>query len=304
MKDALSWDDWRVVHAIVSTGSTKRASEALGLNQSTVFRRVVRMEEALGFRLFERDQSGHRLTLEGERLLPDIERLYEAAATLEHRIEAFDGELAGEIRLSVNATLLRYLLADTLAAFAMRWPEILIKLNLSDELVSLRDREADLVIRGSNDPDPELYGRKLLRLHYAVYVNERHASLERLREIYKTDMRQLDWIRIDGGLLRTAPGQWMTETLEGVDPVMTANDMETTAAIAAAGLGCCLLPRFIGDRFPGLAALGPNVPGLHTEVWVLTHENLRRTARVSKLLRHLADNINASIEIPSSSSGA
>ena len=118
MSAPISWDDWRIVGALASTGTTARAAALLGMNQSTVFRRVSRMEEDLGVRLFDRSKRGFQLTIEGESLLPDVQRLSAAAEALESRVRGLDARPEGEVRLSVNITVVRYLLADALAALA------------------------------------------------------------------------------------------------------------------------------------------------------------------------------------------
>lgn len=298
VKDPVSWDEWRVVEAIASTGTTARAAVVLGMNQSTVFRRISQLEENLGVRLFDRDRRGFRLTTEGEAILPDLRRLRGIATDIERRVTGLDGRLAGQVRLSVNTTVVRYLLADTLTAFRTAHPEISVHLDLTDRVVNIRDREADLVIRGSNDPDPDLFGRRLMRLSYRVYASQADTSVSLPPEGILERPEAADWIKWDGPLCRTAPGRWMREHLGGITPAMTATEVETTAYLAAAGLGCALLPRFLGDRQPGIVAVSDDVPGLHTELWVLTHEDLRKTARVWTLLKFIAETVNQSTELP------
>ncbi len=298
MTRSVPWDDWRIVEAVASAGTTAGAAQVLAMNQSTVFRRVSQLEERLGARLFVRDKRGFHLTSEGEAILPDLRRLRNIATDVERQVSGLDQRPEGEVRLSVNATLLRYLVADKLEAFKREHPQIHVRLDLSDRLVNIREREADLVIRGSNDPDPDLFGRKLMRLSYAVYASSKLTDLELLRRVFVIDPRSLDWILWEGGLLKTAPGQWMRTTLNGITPQFTTTDVETGGYLAESGLGCALLPRFVGDRQTGLARISENISGLHTEIWVLTHEDLRKTARVSVLLKFLARTVRQSNEIP------
>lgn len=303
MPNLISWDDWQIVDAIASKGTTARAADQLGLNQSTVFRRISQLEADLGVRLFDRDKRGFRLTVQGEAILPDVRRLNAITTDIERQVSGLDQRPAGDVRLSVNSTLVRYLLADKLEAFGREHPDIRVHLDLTDRLVNIREREADLVIRGSNDPDPDLHGRKLMRLHMAVYASSAWANTEIQTNAFASDPAALDWILWEGDLLKTSPGIWMKTVLKDVQPRFTTTDVETGAYLAEAGLGCAVLPRFFGDRHSGLTRISENIPGVHTELWVLTHEDLRKTARVSALLKFIAGAIRQVNEIPSEAIG-
>lgn len=298
MAFAISWDDWRIVEAVASEGTTSGAAARLGLNQSTVFRRVSQLEGDLGVRLFDRDKRGFRLTTEGEAVLPDIRRLAEIAFDIERRVSGLDERSAGKVRLSVNTTVVRYLLSAHLAEFQAEYPDIAVQLDVTDRLANVKEREADLVIRGDNDPDPDLFGRRLMRLSYAIYTSRAREDVELQARAFSANPALLDWVLFDGDLLRTDPGQWLQKHLSGISPVVTANDVEITAYLARDGLGCALLPRFLGDRVPGLVQISDPIPGLFTELWVLTHVDLRNTARVSALLRFIADKVRQKSELP------
>lgn len=288
MPKSISWDDWRIVDAIASQGTTSRAAAQLNMNQSTVFRRVSQLEETLGVRLFERDKRGFRLTPEGEAILPDVRRLRDTTSDIERQVMGLDARPAGEVRLSLNSTVLRLLLSKQLLAFRQAYPDITLRLDVSDRIVNIRDREADLVVRGSNDPDPNLFGRRIMRLAYAVYAGSEFVDAELQSNAFATDPSALDWIGWDGALLATDPGQWMRNMLGGAPTDVCATDVESTADLAADGHGCALLPQFLGDQHPGLTAISDTIPGLYTELWVLTHDDLRKTARVSALLKYIA----------------
>lgn len=303
MPNSISWDDWQIVDAIATTGTTARAANQLGLNQSTVFRRISQLEAELGVRLFDRSKRGFHLTVQGEAILPDIKRLSVITTDIERQVSGLDLRLSGDVRVSVNSTLVRYLLVDELKAFGSAHPDIRVHLDLSDRLVNIREREADLVIRGSNDPDPDLYGRKLMRLHMAVYASSVWVDLDLQTRAFITDPTSLDWVLWEGDLLMTSPGRWMKTVLKDVTPRFTTTDVETSAYLAEAGLGCAVLPRFFGDRHLGLTRISENIPGVYTDLWVLTHEDLRKTARVSALLKFIAGAIRQTNEIPSPAPG-
>ncbi len=122
---------------------------------------------------------------------------------------------------------------------------------------------ADLAIGGHNDPDPDLFGRRLMRLGYAICTGAENADLEMQSHAFMSDPASLDWILWTGDLLKTAPGQWICQTLGGVAPVVTATEVETAAYLAEDGLGCCNLPRLVSEHvvyFPRLRRCNPEWP--------------------------------------------
>ena len=292
-----SWEDWRIVGAIAECGTTAGAAEKLGLNQSTVFRRISQFEEQLGVRLFDRDKRGFRLTLQGEAILPDIVKLEYITADIERRVTGLDEHTAGEVTLSVNMAVVRYLLANHLEEFLNDHPDIVVHLDVSDRLANIRQREADLVIRGHNDPDPDLFGRRIMRLSYAIYTGADQALAEEQSKAFASEPASLDWVLLSGELLKTAPGQWMTKHLSDVSSRVTATSVEIAADLAARNLGCAVLPRFVAERHSGLTRISEPIPGLYTELWVLTHQDLRKTARVSALLKFIAKVVHQSNEL-------
>ncbi|MEO1028749.1 MAG: LysR family transcriptional regulator [Pseudomonadota bacterium] len=293
MPHQISWDDWRIVRAIASTGTTSAAAKQLKLNQSTVFRRITQLESVLGVRLFERDKRGFRLSPEGEAILPDVDKLHRITTDIERQVLGFDDRPEGEVKMSVNATVLRILLSKSLRKFRDQYPNISLRLDVSDRLANLKEREADLVIRGSNDPDPNLFGRKIMRLAYAIYAGTDWIDEDLRTRGLSMDLTSLDWIGYQGGLTITAPATWMRENLPGIRTGVSASDVESMVALAADGHGCAVLPRFMADPHPGISPISETIPGLYTELWVLTHQDLRKTARVSALMKCVIDAVRA-----------
>lgn len=293
MTNLVSWDDWRIVRAIAATGTTSAAATELKLNQSTVFRRITQLETALAVRLFERDKRGFRLTPEGEAILPDVDKLHRITTDIERQVLGFDDRPAGEVTLSVNSTVLRVLLSEGLMDFRRDYPDISLRLDVSDRLANIKEREADLVIRGSNDPDPSLFGRKIMRIAYAIYAGTDWIDEDLRSRALGMDLTSLDWIGYQGALTITAPATWMREKLPGIQTSVSATGVESMAALASDGHGCAVLPRFLADEHAGISPISETIPGLYTELWVLTHQDLRNTARVSALMKCIADTVQS-----------
>ncbi len=291
----ISWDDWRVVDAIATAGTTARAASILHMNQSTVFRRITQLEEQLGVRLFERHARGFQLTPSGESVLDEVRQMRSITNTIERKITGLDERPVGDVTLSISGTILRLFLTDLLFQFRTQYPDINLRLNVTDQVVNVADREADVVIRGSNDPDPQLFGRRMGRLRFAIYTGS-NADREALTERYAKDPDALEWVGWEGAMAATTPGQWFNKTFGHISTSVAADDVDSIAHLVAAGFGCSLLPLLIGDQHPGVIRISEPLARPFAELWTLTHADLRRTTRVSALLRFLADRVGERIK--------
>src|SRR6266704_4321261 len=119
----LSWDDFRFVKAIADSRSLAGAATSLGVNHSTVFRRLGQIERQLGSRLFERGRAGYALTPSGEEMVELAERVDEDITAFERRVTGQDLRPSGELRITTNDMVLLHLLTDVLVKFRRAYPE-------------------------------------------------------------------------------------------------------------------------------------------------------------------------------------
>ena len=296
MSNDVDWDDWKVVHELANAGTASGAAERLGMNVTTVTRRIDRIEERLGVQLFERGREGARATLQTEAILEDLQSLRRTTEGIETLLVGMDEAPSGEVTLSLNLHVYSYLIPEVPRLLHQAYPQIRVILDVTDRVVSLKNREADIVVRGSNDPDPDLYGRKVQRLSYALYGDQSWADrvLSGADPIDFPDLTEsIDWIGYTGALDITAPAHWQRKHVQEDRIIISATEVGAMVGIAASGLACGVMPCFVADRHPGLVRLTRPIPGLHTELWVLTLRELRKTARVAALfdlmVRTLAD---------------
>jgi DNA-binding transcriptional LysR family regulator len=182
------WNDLRHFLAFARQGSTVAAAKALGVNQSTVHRRLVELERRLGSRLIERHIGGYRLTELGEELQPYAERVEAAVAALERRLASCDQDLTGTIRVTCPASVAdRLARTHLLDVFHARHPSLQVELVMSDRFLDLSKGEADIAIRAGESRDGSLVGRKIAEGRWGIYASrsyvERHGRPERLEDI-------------------------------------------------------------------------------------------------------------------------
>ena len=278
------WNDLPYFIAVAETGNLSRAAARLQVNHSTVFRRLQSLEARLGVRLFERQPEGYLLTQAGELALQQARLAEEAVGGLRRRVAGQDVALHGQVRMTTAPKLATDYVAPALAALAAVHPGIRVEVLVSDSDYDLSRREADLALRASSQPPQHLVGRLVARLPWLVVAGadylKRHGTPQSMAELEQhpligSDQTFTRLLVFDDLHRRYAPERFAA----------TANDLTAMAAMARAGLGLAVLP---ADQLgPGLVPLFPVQPTYATELWMLSHPDLRRVARVRAVTRFL-----------------
>jgi DNA-binding transcriptional LysR family regulator len=265
----MDWNDLRYVLAVGTAGTLAGAARALGVNHTTALRRIAGLEKKSGVRLFERLPGGYVPTEAGEALLETARRIDTAVLDLERRMAGQDLRLSGMLRVTTTDTLMASLLPPILAAFRAAYPGIVVEVAVTNTVLNLTRRDADVAIRPADDPLPALVGRRVASIAFAVY-----GTPECLKQ------KDRAWLAPDDSLAGTLAARWMHEALPDVAVAARASSLLALRELAVAGLGLAVLPRYLGDTTPGLMRLDSPRITATSGLWVLTHEDLRRTARV------------------------
>jgi DNA-binding transcriptional LysR family regulator len=277
------WGDLRVVLAIARSGSLTGAAKLLNASHPTVFRRINRIENTLGVRLFERARDGYTPTLAGEEMAAVAERLEAEIDGLARRLMGQDLRPSGTVRVTTADTLLYGLLTPLFSAFRTQHPEIKLEVVADNALLSLTKRDADVAIRPSRDPPESLVGRKITDFAVAIY---------RRRDQTKVEGRALtdcDWVTPDDSLSHLRLVRWLTERGLTNRSVYRANTFIGMLDAVKSGIGLAALPCYLGDREPIVVRVGEPIPELRSQLWLLTHPDLRRVARVRAFLDFMAE---------------
>ena len=170
----IDWDDVRYFLAVARGGSVRAAAERLGVNHSTVLRRIAQLEQRLGVRMFEKLPSGYRLTAAGEEVLEFAGQMEASSNQLETRVFGRDQSVRGLLRVTLTPILATHLLIPDFADFARLHPDIEMEILSSGELANLTNREADVAIRVVYDRKTlplNLHGLKGPELFGGVYIS-------------------------------------------------------------------------------------------------------------------------------------
>jgi DNA-binding transcriptional LysR family regulator len=272
----MNWDDLRYVLTIARAGTLAAAARRLGVNQTTVARRLAATEASLGSRLFERVEGMLHPTKAGEAAIARAAQVQAQVEALESGIGNDDAVATGLVRLTSVPILVNRLIIPALPSFQAAHPGIQLELIAEPRNVSLSRREADIALRLSR---PERGGsaltRRIGRLDYAAY-GPRGRGADRL-----------PWIGYEDGLRHLPQARWIAAAAKGNQRAsISVNDAEAIVQVIYAGLGKSLLPCCVADRDKRLERLGTKLV-LTREVWLLTSREVRHQRRIDAAITWL-----------------
>ncbi|MEZ2131580.1 MULTISPECIES: LysR family transcriptional regulator [unclassified Sinorhizobium] len=279
MKD---WNDLQLVLAVRRTGGLTAAAKALGIDHSTAFRRLNALEERIGVRIFERLPGGaYQPTPAGERMAVTAERMEDEALALDRDIAGRDHQLSGRLRVTSSETLAYSRLTGHLAAFRQTHPGILVELVVDNRVLSLSRREADIALRPIRPKETDLWGRKLSGVAWSLYAAPAYLDANGGPMADTGDLGRhtlIGWEETAAGIMAA---DWLTRHAPPETFTYRTSSLVNQLVATRAGMGVSLLPCYLGDAEPGITrALSEPISELTGELWIITHADLKSTARV------------------------
>lgn len=285
----LDWNALQTFLAVARKGSVLAASRWLGVNHSTVLRRLGGLEEAMGLRLFDRLPSGYVPTPEGQALVAQLADLPERIEAAHRRFAGVDLAIEGEIRLTTTDTLSGSLLMPCLADFREIHPAVRLQLVLNNDFLNLTQREADVALRGSNRPPENLVGRPVGRIQTALYGSPDYVAM--LGAV--PDLAAARWIGHDASLAGLDSARWVRKHVAADRIAMQVDNLVAMVDAIAAGVGIGYLLCPLAEGRPDLVRIGEPVSSFDTTIWVLTHPDLRHVARIRAFTDFLVERLRA-----------
>lgn len=263
------WDDLRTFLAAAREGSFTGAARALKLQQSTVSRRIARLEDEIGQPLFRRTRRGLIPSVLGRTLQPHAEAAERAVQAAQHAAATSESGPSGTVRIACTEGMATWFLARRLPELLTPHPRLSVHLQTSTDLADLRHDEADLALRFVQPEQGELVAVKLADVPMCLAT---HRDLAHRRW---TELPQLV-LALPG---ETPESQWMAQHVDGAQR-LSSNSVSTLLQAARAGLGVTVLSRPLVETFDELVILdGPELPSL--PLWMLAHPDVRRSPRVA-----------------------
>ena len=278
----MNWSDLNLVLAICRSGTLSGAAKSLGINYTTVFRRVNTIEKKLEVRLFDRQPTGYVMTEAGEVIKRSAERIDEEVMALSRELLGKDLRLQGSIRITAPEGVALRLLAPHLAAFCKQHPDINMELIATSSPLRLSKREADLAVRVTNKPPDNYIGREVCKCRHGIY-----ASPDYLDNNKGLSLDDHLWVMFEDSFEISPLPSWRKKFYPKSRVVFSSNNTLAVIDAAKRGLGVTLLPCFLGDRDPGLVQTNHTPVELNFSLWILIHPDLRHTARIKALMTYL-----------------
>jgi DNA-binding transcriptional LysR family regulator len=280
-------------------GSPGAAARELGVNPTTVQRRLDALEARLGARLFDRSRRGYQPTEAGALVLEQAQRMAEQADEIERRVLGRDRELVGPLRVTTAFVVMEHLLPQPLADFARRYPGIEVEVVENAFLVDLSRRpaesaggtrqEADVALRLSAQVAEHLVGRQLGPAPCRVFARRGAPGLPQTVQPLQTLLRDAPWIAFERDATHRVYDRWMRQHLAQAQVRVRVDIFNAVAAMLRTGIGVGILPSFMQPSHPDLVPVSDPIPELSVPVWMLTHPDLRQTARVRAFMQDVGD---------------
>jgi DNA-binding transcriptional LysR family regulator len=271
----LDWDDLRYVLAAARGGTLSAAARRLGIDETTVARRIARLEKRLGVGLFERAAGRLQPTEAGETMLAHAERVETEIGALDSALTGADRIAAGSVRLTAVPILINHMLVPASAALQAMHPGLRLELIAESRNLSLSRRETDMALRLARPArDMAAIARRVGRLGYGVYA--------RADRIGQGGGEDLPWIGYGDEMADLPQAAWIAAASggEAAAAALRVNDAEAILQAVRAGLGRSLLPCAVADRDTALRRLDGPAPAMSRELWLMIHPDLRSLARI------------------------
>lgn len=287
MQYRLTTGDLETVIALVRGGTLAAAGERLGVDSSTVFRNLQRIERGTVQVLFERTRSGYlagdmalELARHGERLESEIE----AARSL---LQVKPEQVSGQVSITTTDTILHGLVAPALRLLRETHPQLQFVLHAGNQAANLTRRDADIAVRATRKPPEHLVGRHLGPIKVALYAPRK----SRIRSLEDAVTGNFPWVAPDDALPDHPSVVWRRKHLPKIDPTYRVDSILSAAECVALGMGVALLPLFLANPRSDLRQVSPEIAECATELWLLAHPESRHLRRISTVLRHLTEHV-------------
>lgn len=281
----MNWDDLRFFLALAREGTVSAAGRALAVKHTTVARRITALEEQLGSRLFDRLPGGYAMTQVAENLYPHALSMEELVQAADREVFGMDTQLSGTLKLTASYDVFTRLITPKLHQFTDQYPGINIELLSSATLADLASRQADIALRLSPKPPEYLIGREVMPLRHGVYASSKYLKKKRVTD------KLILWEHE-----RDMP-EWVNDHFTGARVAARTTEIMTMVDAVKNHMGLARMPCYVADAEPSLRRLDVALTPSNWGVWVLSHADLRSTARVRVCREFLIDIIQQQREL-------
>lgn len=290
----MNWDDLRYFLALARTGKLIGAATRLQVDHTTVRRRIMALEEALGEALFARSPKGYALTDAGGRLVRHAEEIESRMLIAQGDFDAGQLSLSGVVRVGAPEGLGAYVVADAVAALARANPELEIQLIAAPRVMKLADREVDIAFSVSRPTTGRLKARKITDYRLHLYATEdylaRRGPVDSIR-----DLKALRGIGYIPEQIYDEELNYIPQIREDLKPHLTTSSINAQLRMTLAGHGVCILPDFMAMEHDALRQVLPDRIRITRSFWMVTHEDTGRMEKIRACAEAIAAHVRERI---------
>lgn len=287
------WDDLRIFLDVVRTGTASGAAKRLGIDHTTVARRMRALEEALGTLLFDKSRSsGFTLTPDGQQLVGHAETMESAMQAISETVSGDGSTLSGHVRIGCTEAFGTCFVVPEMVAFQDQYPHISIDVLPVPHFVNLSRREADIAITLDRPARGPYVCSKLCDYRLALYATrdylDAHAPIRR-----REDLAGHRFINYVQELAFSTQLLYLDEVLPGAVSPLRSTSVLAQHQAALQGRALAILPCFMVADDPRLVPVLPDELSVIRQFWMSYSEDLRRLKRITRVAGHLAERARA-----------
>jgi DNA-binding transcriptional LysR family regulator len=281
-----SWEDLRVLRAVVQHGSLSLAAAALGITQPTVGRRVAALEEQLGTLLIERSPTGCSPTQAARLMMPYVEQMVAAAEGIARTRHLLHAELSGSVRIACGELIGR-LIARRIPSLLTQAPQLHIEILAQTAYINLARGEADIAVRSQPPAGENWVIRSDGTLTFGIYATPAYVEANPAALDPERRMDQCRWITFSADQADMPSARWVRQHITEQAPTLRFDRSSLIIEAALAGAGLVLLPRRIGDSEERLVCVEPAIEGAALQSCIVTSTSAHRIPRIRHVYRWL-----------------
>ncbi|HEX8481697.1 MAG TPA: LysR family transcriptional regulator [Allosphingosinicella sp.] len=286
------WNDVRAYLAVARSGRLTAAAARLGVDHSTLSRRIAALEHSLKAKLFDRSPSGYSPTEAGRRLMPLAEEMERLALGAAETVGGSAGLVEGVVRIGSPEGFGSYFLAPRIQKLKAQHPQLVVQLVAASAVFSLAKREADVAVSVSRPPAGRLLVSKLIDYDLGLYAAPAYlAGAAQIAGFH--DLKGHRFVSYIGDLLHFPELDFLQQVVPGGITSMESSNLVAQTRATLAGAGLCVLPAFLAREEPGLKRVLADEVNLTRSLWLTVHQDLAELARVRAAVRFIKDEVEA-----------
>lgn len=289
----MQWDDLRFFLALARHKNLSTAAARLGVNATTVSRRLARLSGELGSDLFEPGPAGYTLTPSGERIVTLAEEMERSAI---HASSAASGErarFAGKVRISLSEGLASWIIVPALKEFADAHPDIQIEIAATNGFLNPSKREADIAVMLARPKLGQLITKRLADYQLGLFASKAYLASQGVPN-HVSELHQHKLIGYVPELIYADELRYLSDIAEGLEPDYASSSINIQHRMTAGSLGICVLPLFIAQADPNLTRILNDIT-ITRSFWLVVHSDLRKVARVDAVTNWLSDQLQRAL---------